>query len=98
MPKLFPKSVSAFKGVEGKHAHEENGENAKYSRSPMEEFDTPIQSSAGLPQTIEKEERSENKGPVGATPRPTERNPREVQGILRGDPNDAKLEPIFRFH
>jgi len=54
MPKLFPNSVSAIKGVEGKHAHEKNGKNAKYSRSPMEEFDTLIQSSAGLPQTIEK--------------------------------------------
>jgi hypothetical protein len=51
MPKLFPKSVSAIKGVEGKHAHEQNGKNAKYSRSPMEEFDAPIQSFGGLPQT-----------------------------------------------
>ena len=54
MPKLFPKSVSAVEGVEGEHAHEENGKNAKYSRSPMKEFDTLIQGSAGLPQTIER--------------------------------------------
>jgi len=50
MPKLFPKSMSAIERVEGKHAHEQNGKNAKYSRSPMEESDTRVQSSADLPQ------------------------------------------------